>query len=212
VLPPFDQIVIQKLLPKNQFSIYLDSVDGSDNSALVLGGIEDKYYTGTFTTAHFNILQPLFGFWLITAEDIKVGPITSGACWECPMIVDTGSSVISGPPSSVGPLLAKIGNVTSDCSNATLIPQISFKIAGKEFSLGPEFYVLRSKNATTGAVTCKLGVQSVDPGIPLWILGAPFLRKYYTLYDRSTNTVSFALAVQQAPRHDRLLSDPTSRV
>jgi hypothetical protein len=44
------------------------------------------------------------------------------------------------------------------------------------FDLGPEFYVLSAPDQT-GKLECQLGIQGLDVGLPLWILGDPFLRK-----------------------------------
>jgi len=112
------------------------------------------------------------------------------------MVVDTGTSVLTGPPSTIGPLLKMVGNVSSDCSNVDDMPTLTFVINGKSFELGPEFYVLKSPSGN-GQEECQLGIQALNPGIPLWILGDPFIRKYYTVFDRSNNQVGFATAIQQ---------------
>jgi hypothetical protein len=61
------------------------------------------------------------------------------------------------------------------CFTAQL-PTLQYKIAGVEFPLGPDFYVLYAPD-DSGQMTCQLGIQGLDPGLGLWILGDPFLRK-----------------------------------
>lgn len=196
VTPPFDKAMKDGLLAKNQFSFYLSSNDGDDTSMLLLGGTDSKYYTGEFTSVPFNGLQFLLGYWLITGDSIEVAGKDVGVCSKCALVVDTGTSILTGPPGTIDPLLKAIGNVSSDCSNVDSLPTLTFNIASKPFTLEPSFYVLKAPDSN-GNMECQLGIEALNPGIPLWILGDPFLRKYYTLFDRDQNTVSFATAVQQ---------------
>jgi hypothetical protein len=69
VTPPFDNLMAQKLIPAGVFSTYLTS-NSSDGSVLILGGIDSDYYSGTINYIPFNILQGLFGYWLITGGDV----------------------------------------------------------------------------------------------------------------------------------------------
>lgn len=57
-----------------------------------------------------------------------------------------------------------------------------------------QYYVIKLPDAH-GRLTCTLGLMSFDAGegiFPLWILGDTFIRQYYTVFDRDTNTVWFA--------------------
>merc|ERR1712203_305544 len=129
---------------------------------------------------------------------IKVAGESTKACgWlmGCEMVVDTGTSVLAGPPSSVNKLVAKIGNVTEDCSNVASLPSISISMGGKDFDLGPDFYVILAKD-DSGKEQCQLGIEGVNAGAPIWILGDPFLRKYYTVWDAEQKRVGFAVAKQ----------------
>jgi len=177
------------------FSSYLSS-NNSQTSVLILGGIDANYYSGAINYVTFNILQGLLGYWLITGTDIKANGQSLGNCLLCPLIVDTGTSVITGPPGWVDPLLKAIGPVSPDCSNRYTLPVIAFTLSGIDMTLEPDYYVIYGPDET-GKNTCQLGIESLDPGITVWILGDPFLRKYYTIFDRGNNQVGFALAIQQ---------------
>jgi len=113
------------------------------------------------------------------------------------MVVDTGTSVLAGPPSAVNKLLAKIGTVKEDCSNVASLPTITFKMGGKDFDLGPDFYVIRAQDES-GKEQCQVGIEGINAGAPIWILGDPFLRKYYTVWDAEQKRVGFAIAKQPA--------------
>ena len=105
-MPPFDQLIAQKLVAQPLFSTYLAS-NGSDTSVLILGGTDQSYYNGSINYVPFNLLQGLFGYWLITATDIKAGGTSLNNCFYCPLIVDTGTSILTGPPGYVEPLLSR---------------------------------------------------------------------------------------------------------
>merc|ERR1719378_758783 len=112
------------------------------------------------------------------------------------MVVVTGTSVIVVPPDQFAKVNQTLPEVKSDCSNVKSLPTVSLTLAGREFTLEPEFYVLRGAD-DNGADECQLGIQGMSVGTPfLWILGDPFLRKYYTIFDRAENRVGFALAKQ----------------
>ena len=52
---------------------------------------------------------------------------------KCKMVVDTGTSVLTGPSSKLQPIIEKIGNVSSDCSNLKSLPTLTFTLGGKDF-------------------------------------------------------------------------------
>lgn len=195
---PMDQLVVQGIIEHNVFSAYLAS-NGSKSSALVLGGTDPKYYTGEFSYVKIAKAAALLPYWLVSASDIKVAGKSIGACgWllGCEMVVDTGTSILAGPVDAVNKLVAPIGKVEEDCSNVGSLPPITFSMGGKDFDLGPDFYVIRAPNER-GVIECQLGIQGMNAGVPIWILGDPFLRKYYTVWDKDANRVGFALAKQQ---------------
>lgn len=201
---PMDVLVSQKKIEHNVFAFYLTS-GGKTGSTLTLGGTDDSLHTGDFTYVPLAKAGKILPYWLISASDIKVGGKSAGACsWlvGCEMVVDTGTSILAGPPSAMDSLISKIGNVTEDCSNVNSLPTISFTFGGKDFDLGPEFYVIRAKD-DAGKEQCQLGIEGVNAGVPIWILGDPFLRKYYTVWDAEQKRVGFATAKQ--PSEDILV-------
>merc|ERR1711939_696490 len=113
---PMAQMVAQKLIDHNVFSFYLASNE-STGSTLVLGGTDPQYYTGDFTYIPVAKAAALLPYWLISASAVKVNGQSAAKCnWltGCYFVVDTGTSVLAGPPAATNALIAKIGNVTSD--------------------------------------------------------------------------------------------------
>eukprot|EP00930_Biecheleria_cincta_P025490 TRINITY_DN1814_c0_g1_i2.p1 TRINITY_DN1814_c0_g1~~TRINITY_DN1814_c0_g1_i2.p1 ORF type:complete len:388 (-),score=85.96 TRINITY_DN1814_c0_g1_i2:7-1170(-) len=195
---PMHMLVEQKLVEKNAFAYCLSS-DEKTGSMLTLGGTDDAMHTEDFHYAPVAWTAKVLPYWLVKGSDLKVAGASTGACGflvGCQLVVDTGTSVIAAPGKAADTLLSKIGNVSADCSNVKSLPIVTFTINGKDFDLDPDFYVLRQKDEH-GHEECGLGIQKLA-GIPMWILGDPFLRKYYTVWDGDQNRVGFALAKQPA--------------
>jgi cathepsin D len=194
---PMDMLVQQGKIQKNQFAFYLAS-GGRSGSTLTLGGTDSSFYTGDFHYVPTAKAASLLPYWLVSAKDIKVGGKSASVCsWltGCEMVVDTGTSVLAGPQKDVDKITALIGSVKQDCSNAKSLPTITITLNGKDFELGPDFYVIRASD-DNGAEQCMLGIQGINAGVPIFILGDPFLRKYYTVWDSDNKRVGFALARQ----------------
>lgn len=199
--PPFDDLMKMGVLDKNEFSFFLSTQHDSkkQSSALILGGVDSTYYTGTFSYFKAQRYEGLMAYWLIHGADIEVDGTSMKSCDDvvghCNFVVDTGTSIIAGPHTKVNPLLAKIGNVSSNCDGVDKLPTLTFVIGTQKFALGPDFYVIKLADGSGGYV-CEIGIQAFDQ-LGLWILGDPFLRKYYSVFDRQQNRVGFALAKQQ---------------
>jgi len=195
---PMQLLKDQGKIQNNVFAFYLAS-GGKTGSTLSLGGPDPKFYTGDFTYIPVAAAAKLLPYWLVSAKDIKVGSAGSVGCnflTGCELVVDTGTSVIAGPPAAIKKLTDKIGDVKEDCSNLKELPTITFSIHGKDFDLEPDFYVLQIP--TDKGLQCELGIQGINAGVPIYILGDPFLRKYYTVWDADQQRVGFALAKQQS--------------
>jgi cathepsin D len=195
---PMDALVAAGTLKHNVFSAYLSS-NSSVSSTMVLGGTDPKFHSTPLQYIPVARAAKILPYWLVSASDILVDGKSIGACgWilGCEMVVDTGTSVLAGPPDAVNDLLKPVGKVAEDCSNVHTLPDIKFKIGGFEFNLTPEFYVLRFPGSN-GKDQCQIGIEGVNAGLPIWILGDPFLRAYYTAWDHDNNQVGFALATPQ---------------
>lgn len=190
-----------------QFSIWLSSRSGEDGM-LVLGGTDSQYHTGPFV----NMPVADERHWAVTMDDVAVGGRSIGACEfgaPCRGILDTGTSLITGPSAALTRLTAGV-SVAPDCSNFGELPNVSFVMAGEAFTLQPEHYVLDVSNQVLSdspmlkalfshlpSARCMLAMQPLDlPGEhgASWILGDPFLRAYYSHYDRASRRVGLAPA------------------
>nr|XP_044613554.1 renin isoform X5 [Equus asinus] len=120
----------------------------------------------------------------------------------CMVVVDTGASYISGPTSSLRLLMETLGakELSSDeyvvnCNQVPTLPDISFHLGGRAYTLTSADYVLQDPYSNDDLCTLALhGLDVPPPTGPVWVLGASFIRKFYTEFDRHNNRIGFALA------------------
>jgi len=84
------------------------------------------------------------------------------------------------------------GETSLDCASLDSLPNVSFTIAGKDFSLSPQQYVLQI--VAGGKTQCVSGFMGIDIGQPLYILGDVFLSAYHTVFDYGKSRVGFAVS------------------
>lgn len=150
--------------------------------------------------------------WAVTMSKVAPGVAAFEPCDPgCGAIVDSGTSLIAAPPQALTALAGVIASVKEDCSNIGELPDISFRLDGKRFVLPPSAWVLQveapvSDNATVWdmvwgppkvklANQCMAGFMPLDETTqfgPMWILGMPFLRQYFTVFDRRNKKMHMA--------------------
>ncbi|XP_055439512.1 renin isoform X2 [Bubalus kerabau] len=201
VTPVFDHILAQRVLTEDVFSVYY-SRDSKNSHLLggeiVLGGSDPQYYQENFH--YVSISKP--GSWQIRMKGVSVRSTTLLCEEGCMVIVDTGASYISGPTSSLRLLMEALGakelsidKYVVNCNQMPTLPDISFHLGGKAYTLTSADYVLQDPYNNDDLCTLALhGMDIPPPTGPVWVLGATFIRKFYTEFDRRNNRIGFALA------------------
>merc|ERR1719515_408371 len=130
------------------------------------------------------------GYWQVQIEDVTINNQKQSLCSNCQVAVDTGTSQLAGPTDVIEDLSKRL-NVKSDCSTYKDLPDLGFIMGNNVLNLKPVDYVDKGPDG------CEVSLMPLDvppPNGPLFIFGDPFLRKYYTAYDRGDNKVGFAAA------------------
>lgn len=196
---PFDEMMSRNLLPQPLFSVFLSSVENDTSSYVAFGDIPHENYVGDLIEVPQDLMQAELGYWCVAVNSINVAGVPQSGTTNVIGVIDTGTSLIAGPPAVVNPIIAQI-NASTDCSNLKNLPNISFTVAlaggaSHDFVLTPEQYTYRVKFADGEPDQCQCGLFAFDAGeglLPLWILGDPFLRSYFAVFDRGTNMLRFA--------------------
>ncbi|XP_038675204.1 cathepsin E-A-like [Scyliorhinus canicula] len=199
--PVFDNMMAQGLVDLPLFSVYLSRNQNDEvGSEIIFGGFDTSHFTGEL---HW-IPVTAQSYWQIQLDSVKVGGTVAFCENGCKAIVDTGTSLLTGPTKDIDELQQLIGAASSrdgmysiDCGYLSSMPEVTFTIGGVEYVLPPQAYTLQEQDEW-GQVYCSSGFQGMDlppPAGPLWILGDVFIGYYYAVFDRGNNRVGLAKSI-----------------
>jgi len=146
------------------------------------------------------------------------GPVPVGCSEGCGAILDSGTSLLMMPSESVRGLQAILQRGAGEafnCTNLGDLPDLVFRLDGELFSLPPDAYLaevsdvpdnlaglMRVRTLDVGDMgRCKLSVMESYSSThwgPLWVLGMPFFRKYYTTFELGRSRAERSLSVAPA--------------
>ncbi|XP_062852494.1 nothepsin isoform X2 [Trichomycterus rosablanca] len=197
-MPVFDNMMIQNKLEKPIFSFYLSKNGTTDlGGELLLGGVDEDLFVPPINWLPVT----LKGYWQIKIDGVRVqGSAAFCHSHSCHAIVDTGTSLITGPTAYIlilqqliGATPTPFGEYLLDCNRISSLPVVSLVLNGVEYNLPAEAYI--HKEVMNDREVCISGFQAADiasPVGPLWILGDVFLAQVYSIYDRGEDRVGFA--------------------
>ncbi|CAD7959295.1 unnamed protein product [Amoebophrya sp. A120] len=189
-----------KVLAHNMLGCYL-SEDTHRTGSLSFGGIEPQYIAKGHPLYWHTTTHPKE--WQVAIADVEVNGEKQHACdsypnKECLAVVDTGSSLITGPAEEMDPLLQKMQLDTS-CKRLDKMPTVNLLLKSDDglirYPLTPQEYTLADMNEQTEQPECELGFGSMDVPGKKWVLGDTFLRRYYSIYDDDKGRVGFVRSV-----------------
>lgn len=189
IVPPFYQMIDQKLIDEAVFAFYL-SKDG-EGSEVVFGGSDKDHYTGKIT----NIPIRRKAYWEVDLDAITVDG-ESASYDDAGIILDTGTSLIALETDLAEMLNKQIGGkkgysgtYTIECNTRDSLPDITFTLAGHNFTIDAYDYTIESGGSCISAF---MGMNL--PANLAGILGDAFLRPWYSIYDLGKNQVGIAKA------------------
>jgi len=181
----FHNAIDQGQVEKPMFAFYLgDNADGE----LTFGGYDENKFQGDLTWVSLSDAT----YWRIDMDGVKIGSFSTG---KTDAIVDSGTSLITGPSADIRAIANEIGasptitgQYTVECEKLAEIPDITWSIDGADYKVAGKDLVIQSGGMCIFAM---MGMDFAAPG-PQWILGDVFMRKYYTVFDYEGKRVGFA--------------------
>ena len=199
------------------FTFSLD-LDPSKPSLFTVGSLQEKYTQNRHINYH-SVVEPV-GYWTLAMNGLRVSNWYSAEedyCNPyCPVIVDTGTSLITVPDNFYLTLMLQILRNTDSCTfnsrqglfvcsdnfDCQSLPEITLFIPdqtnqSRSYQISPNQYV-----AANGNNGCAILLSQSPPGAPIWILGMSFLQRYYTIFDQGSKRVAMI---------DKIETDPSDR-
>jgi len=196
----------------NQFSFFLSKRPEQQASFMFIGATDDM--VGAEDLSWVPTLEKN-QYWEIPFKSISLKyktkteiipnvcqPCTKATCsdsggWEgkCISSIDTGHSLISGPPDFINAVKAKISTPNGICDTAEFekLPSLMFEFEGFDLEMKPQDYTVNMEGG------CTPGLRPRDPRNGHdYVFGEHFMRSYYAVFDREKNQVGFAPSSQLA--------------
>lgn len=164
--PIFDNIINKHLLRKNWFSFYLTDKNEQAKSRIIFGEPNNAFYKEKINW-HPVTEQ---SYWQIEMNDIYVNgrPINICPGNSCKLVIDTGTSIITGPTEDLNMLLQNLPMKTN-CKDLSSMPELGFKVGNKLYTMKPEEYMLFSSTpgSATGKQTANVSTHGVSSFLEL---------------------------------------------
>lgn len=156
VTPVFDSIINDKLLKNNIMTFYYSYNENTDGQ-ITLGYIDPLKFSGDIK--YYPVTDKFY--WAIKLDDIKYNGKSLGLCAKtgCTAVVDTGTTLITGPTADLRVLLKAIP-VENDCRNYAIAGKLTFVFGGDEYSMNPDEYIVKSRGF--GMDNCRALMMPLD--------------------------------------------------
>ncbi|CUA66620.1 Cathepsin D [Rhizoctonia solani] len=185
-----------------------------------MGGLNASLYTGEIE--YINMPSSIKAYWSIPLRQITVNGgspmvitnlgVTSLAA------IDTGTSLIGGPPDIVANIYGQIPNAqrgTGNLERYWIYPcsqavNIAFNFGGRSWSMeSADFKLLTTNpNVCVGAIF-ELSMGGLgNPDVPQWVVGDAFMKNVYSVFRYEPPSIGFAQLSAAATGGQPILQQP----
>ena len=190
-------------IPSALFAMYLTEGGGE----LVLGETDSDHYVGNITW--LPLVQR--SWWTVTLDGAQINGTVVLSNLQDVLIVDSGTSLVSGPKAKVAALLLALENQSGvaikedqvssgvqysvKCVDSAKLANVLVGLSLRGGDDSVRLFTVSAQSLVVGPISssyCLLGVSGAsEEG---WILGDSWLRSFYTVYDYDNSSVGFAEA------------------
>jgi len=186
----FNNMMKQGKFKTNVIGYYLNGKKGM----MTFGYVNDDMYKGKLNK------HPIVDSWRWTVkiDDVLIDGKPQHVCDHilCRGLVDTGTSDLT-MPLRIWNKVEKYIPFHKDCYHYHRLPKFGLVIGGVVYNLKREEYIKKYKKH--GKEHCSREINHFDfadalknPKEEIWLIGETFLKKYFSVYDRDTNSVHLA--------------------
>ena len=199
-----ETLYLNGAIPKRVFSLFLNNnqYENDDTrkpkSMLTIGGYDLQTYSDGSAVSQYNVFENNDGHWALKLDSIHCKDTDIDYLSEY-AVLDSRSTKIVGPLKSVKKLFDRFeamygcgyyhSRLVCDCSeiySIVQVPVITFNRYGDSYDMDQDQYFKKTSKV------CYLMFEGAD--INYWILGQPFLRMYYSIYNLEDKTITLVNA------------------
>jgi len=185
----------QGALKRDRFSVWLANENDTEGSEIVFGEVAEDRLASEIQWVPVSRFDT--GMWQTTMDDFSIDDTLIGLCGTvgCQAAFDTGTNAIAAPDHMIATLVSTL-NIQQDCSTYDSLPTLGFSFQGSVHNLDKRDYIKRVFT-NDGGVQCFhqfLPLTLAGPKKDLILLGDPFMKRYYTVFDRESLKVGLALS------------------
>jgi len=193
-------------LKRPVFAVYLGR-RVEDTAEITFGDYSEERFDGALKWVDVTVQ----GYWQFQFSDFTVNGKKTDLCAkygkrQCQAVIDTGSSLMMGPRGDLDHLLGLLNfanDTQKNCTAADKFPKLGFTVGGEDLEMEPDDYMDRSHEhgAAEGVDNCWAHLMPIgDTGRgPIFVLGMPFLRAFYTVFDVKNRKIGMARSKRIAP-------------
>lgn len=139
--PVFDSIIAGKILKNNIMTFHYSFNENTDGQ-VTIGYIDKNKYEGDIH--YYDVIDKYY--WSIGLKDIKYNGKSLGLCDKgCKAIIDTGTTLNTGPTQSLRKLLSIIP-VENDCRGYDKAGKLTFVFGNEEYDLNVDEYIMKTES------------------------------------------------------------------